>query len=232
MNILGNNDTSHGGHALLKLDPEEALHVLHPGQIVAYKGNPSGREDRFMDFAGMYRKKRWIRSKLSGPCDILLGLPPGCRLHAIPIAADSDLLFDFRHVLFFSEGVSMKSRIQSIRNAVITKDWVRMRFTGPGMLGIVTNGSMEPLELDPDTPTYVESGSLVAYPENAQLKISVYGNSLASQHMKVQWEIKGRGPVLIQTGAADPQLERGMRQDGLIRRTLREVIPFGGVFIK
>ncbi|MFC3345797.1 AIM24 family protein [Paenibacillus abyssi] len=185
-----------------------------------------------MDLAGMYRKRRWIRSKISGPSELLLGLPPGCRLHVVPIEAESSLLYDFRNVLFFSDGMTMKNRLQSIKNAVITQEWVRIKFSGPGQLGIISTGFMETLTLHPETPLYVDAGALIAYPEDASLKISVYGNSLASQHMKVQWEIKGNGPVLIQTGSSDPQLERQMRQDSLIRRTLREVLPFGGVFIK
>ncbi|RXZ84915.1 hypothetical protein EBB07_01600 [Paenibacillaceae bacterium] len=227
----GTEQTS-SGHLLIDLAEQDKLHILHPGQIIAYKGSPSGREDRVMDLAGVYRKRRWIRAAISGPSQLLLGLPGGCRLHTVPIGTDSNLLFNFRNVLFFSEGITMQSRVQSIKNAMITKDWVRMKFSGPGHIGVIASGWMESIQLSPDTPLYVDAGALIAYPENARLKLSVYGNTLASQHMKMQWELRGSGPVLIQTGAVDAQFESQMRQDGLIRRTLREVLPFGGVFIK
>ncbi|MBD2844293.1 AIM24 family protein [Paenibacillus sp. IB182496] len=185
-----------------------------------------------MDIAGMYRKRKWIRSRIAGPAELLLGMPPGCRLHTLQLEAQSDLLFDLRNVLFFTDGMTMKNRLQSFKNAVITKELVRMRFAGPGQLGIVTTGEMTALELDPSIPLFVDATALIAYPENAAIKLSVYGNSLASQHMRVQWELIGSGPVLVQTGSADAQLESQVRQDGLLRRTLREVLPFGGVFIK
>jgi uncharacterized protein (AIM24 family) len=225
-------DQLRSDHVRMTLQDQEILHVLHPGQIVGYQGNPSGREDRIMDLAGMYRKKRWIRSQIQGPSKVVMGLPSGCRLETIQISAESNLLYDFGFVLFYTEGMKMKSRIQSIKNSFITKEWVRMKFSGPGLLGIISVGSLVTLELDPVIPLYVQAGSLIAYPEDASLKLSVYGNTLASQHMRVQWELLGTGPVLIQTASSDPQLEQKIRQDGFLRRTLREILPFGGVYIK
>jgi uncharacterized protein (AIM24 family) len=225
-------DQLRSDHVRMTLQDQEILHVLHPGQIVGYQGNPSGREDRIMDLAGMYRKKRWIRSKIQGPSELVMGLPSGCRLETIQISAESNLLYDFGFVLFYTEGMKMKSKIQSIKNSFITKEWVRMKFSGPGLLGIISVGSLVTLELDPVNPLYVQAGSLIAHPEDASLKLSVYGNTLASQHMRVQWELLGTGPVLIQTASSDPQLEQKIRQDGLVRRTLREILPFGGVYIK
>ncbi len=220
------------GHVHIALEESDKLHVLHPKSIIAYQGDPESREDRFMDLAGMYRKKRWIRSLLSGPSEFILGLPAGCSLETVHIDEKSDLLFDFRHVIFFSDGMKLKSVIQKLKNAWITKEFVRMRFSGPGSLGIITAGDMKAIELQPDRPLYVETGALVAYPENASIQLSVYGNKLASQHMNVQWEIRGSGPVLIQTGSRDSELEEQLQNGGFIRRILREVLPFGGIYIK
>ena len=36
----------------------EAVHVLHPNQIVAFQGMPEQREDALMKLPSMYRKKR------------------------------------------------------------------------------------------------------------------------------------------------------------------------------
>lgn len=107
-----------------------------------------------------------------------------------------------------------------------------MRFSGPGQLGLITAGDVKSIQLQPDRPLYVETGALVAYPENASIQLSVYGNKLASQHMNVQWEIRGSGPVLIQTGSRDTELEEQLQNGGFIRRILREVLPFGGIYIK
>ncbi|CAM4415049.1 uncharacterized protein (AIM24 family) [Paenibacillus endophyticus] len=220
------------GHVHIQLSEPDKLHVLHPKSIIAYQGDPQSREDRFMDLAGMYRKKRWIRSILSGPSEFIIGLPAGCSLETVHIEEKSDLLFDFRHVIFFSDGMKLKSVIQKLKNAWITKEFVRMRFSGPGQLGLITAGDVKSIQLQPDRPLYVETGALVAYPENASIQLSVYGNKLASQHMNVQWEIRGSGPVLIQTGSRDTELEEQLQNGGFIRRILREVLPFGGIYIK
>ncbi|MFC4102284.1 AIM24 family protein [Paenibacillus xanthanilyticus] len=220
------------GHAMVELTEAEAVHVLHPRTIIAFQGAPTLREDKFMDLAGMYRKKKWIRSRIQGPSQFVLGLPAGCTLEPIDIPADSDLMFDFRHVLLYSEGMGMNSRIQKFKTAWITHEWVRMRFSGPGTLGILVTGDLAVLQLDENRPLYVEKSSLVAYPEKAGIKLTVYGNPLASQHMQVQWELTGKGPVLIQTGSRDPQLEDQLRGDSVIKRVLREVLPFGSIYIK
>ncbi|MNC26115.1 hypothetical protein D3C75_742330 [compost metagenome] len=69
-------------------------------------------------------------------------------------------------------------------------------------------------------------------PENANLQLCVYGNHLASQHMNYHWSMTGNGVALVQGSLAGPEMEKEHRQDGLVKRVLREVIPFGGVFIK
>ncbi|MBD2867896.1 AIM24 family protein [Paenibacillus arenilitoris] len=220
------------GHVHVALEEADKLHVLHPKSIIAYQGEPLSREDRFMDLAGMYRKRRWIRSLLTGPSEFILGLPAGCTLETVDIGEQSDLLFDFRHVIFFSEGMRLKPVIQKLKNVWITKELVRMRFSGPGRLGLITAGDMKAIQLHPDRPLYVETGALVAYPEHATIRLSVYGNKLASQHMNVQWEIRGRGPVLIQTGSRDAELEEQLQSGGFVKRILRELLPFGGIYIK
>ncbi|MEK0316572.1 hypothetical protein [Cohnella sp. 56] len=220
------------GQVRITLEPDEALHVLHPKSIVAFQGSPAQREDRIMDLANAYRKRKWIRSRLGGPAELILGLPPGCNLTVIDIAADSDLMFNFRHVLFYTDGLRMQSRIQKIKTAWITREWVRMRFSGPGRVGVFTAGDLASVELDPDVPLFAESGALVAYPERADVRLSVYGNTLASQHMNVQWQLKGRGPALIQVGSTDPGLGEQLQGDGFFKRLLRELLPFGSVYIK
>jgi len=220
------------GHVHISLEHNDVLHLLHPKTLLAYQGDPRNREDKLMDLGGMYRKKKLVRSRIQGPADMIVGLPPSFLLESVDIPEDSDLLFDFRHVLFYTEGLAMKSKVQKIKNVWITREWVRMKFTGPGRLGLITSGALATLQLDPERPLFVEAGSLVAYPENAKIKLSVYGNQLASQYMNVQWEITGRGPVLMQTGFRDPQLEEQIHKDGIVRRTLRELLPFGGVYIR
>jgi len=220
------------GHVRIELEPDESLHLLHPKTLLAFQGDPRHREDRFMDLSGMYRKRKLIRSELRGPASLIVGLPPNGMLETVDIPKESNLLFDFRHVLFYSDGLTMKSKIQTFKNAWITREWVRMKFAGPGRLGLLSSGSLATLQLDPVTPLFVEAGSLVAYPEDADIKLSVYGNPLATQHMNVQWEMKGRGPVIMQTGFRDAQLEEQLHKDGFVKRTLRELLPFGGVYIR
>lgn len=220
------------GYVRVQLDEGDALHVLHPSSIVAYQGDPRGREDRFSDIGGAYRKKKWIRSRLQGTSEFLLGLPPGCSLETIDIPADSSLLFDFRHVALFSDGMTFKSKILKWKTAWITRELIRIKFSGPGTLGVLTAGDMASIQLHPERPLFVDKSALIAYPEDAEIKLSVYGNSLASQHMNVQWELRGKGPVLIQTGSRDTGLQDKLTGDGWFKRLLREVLPFGSVYIK
>ncbi|CAH1202750.1 hypothetical protein PAECIP111893_01915 [Paenibacillus plantiphilus] len=220
------------GHVRVSLDNEDTLHVLHPKSILAYQGAPQSREDRFMDLAGAYRKRKWIRSKLVGQSEFILGLPPGCQLESVAIGPKSDLMFDFRHVMFYTDGLHMKSKIQKIKTAWITQDWIRMKFTGPGTLGIITTGDLITMQLHPSIPLYVEAGSLIAYPDSARIKLAVYGNQLASQHMNVQWEMTGSGPVLIQSGSRDAGLMEQLQGGGIVKRVLRELLPFGSIYIK
>lgn len=220
------------GRVRIELEEADKLQVLHPKAIIAFRGPPGAREDRFMDVAGVYRKRKWIRSRIQGPSEFLLGLPPGCGLEAVALPEDSDLLFDFRHIVFYSDGMAMKTRIHKLKTAWITRELTRMRFTGPGTLGILTAGGLASMKLSEELPLYVDTASLVAFPESAEVKLAVYGNPLATQHMNVQWELKGRGSVLVQTGSLDPGLVEPLQRDGFLRRTLRELLPFGGVYIK
>ncbi|GKU77883.1 AIM24 family protein [Paenibacillus sp. L3-i20] len=220
------------GHVRIELSGQDTLHVLNPQSIVAYQGPARSREDRFMDLGGAFRKKKWIRSRLQGPSQFILGLPAGFSLEVLEIPEDSSLLFDFRHVVMFTDGIAFKTKVLKWKTAWITRELVRIKFSGPGTLGILTAGDLATIQLDPDQPLFVDKNALVAYPENASIQLSVYGNSLASQHMNVQWEIKGRGPVLIQTGSRDKDLQDKMTDDGWLKRLLREVLPFGSVYIK
>jgi uncharacterized protein (AIM24 family) len=218
--------------AAMTLDAGEAVHVLHPNQIVAFQGAPSLREDSFMKLSGMYRKKRLVQSRIQGPARFMLGLPEGYSLGTVDIKEDDDLLFEFRHVLFYTEDLSFRAQVQTVRNALMTRDLVKMKFKGPGTLGLLTAGPLYPIELNPEEPLYVDIQCLVAYPEHVSLTPCVYGNTLASQHMNYHWEIKGSGTVLLQPCKPDKLLDEHMQSDSFMRRMLRELIPFGGVFIK
>ncbi|WP_168123836.1 AIM24 family protein [Paenibacillus sp. HB172176] len=220
------------GSVNVELDVDDTLHVLHPESIAAYQGSPRSREDRFMDLGGALRKKKWIRSKLQGPSRFVMGLPAGYSLSAIDIPQDSNLLFDFRHAALFTDGMTFKTKVLKLRTAWITRELVRIKFSGPGTLGVLSAGELATIQLQPDQPLFVDKNALVAYPEDASIRLSVYGNSLASQHMNVQWQLMGRGPVLIQTGSRDTGLEDKLTNDGWLKRLLREVLPFGGVYIK
>ncbi|MEF2966189.1 AIM24 family protein [Paenibacillus sp. M1] len=211
----------------------ERLHVLHPAQIVAFRGAAGSRSDKLMNVKGMYRKRKLIRAEFTGPCRLVAAMPPAVALKTIRLSAETDLLYDFRHLFFYTEGVHMESRLLSVKNMMITRDAVKMKFSGTGEIGILTQGQVLELPLDPEEPLYVEAGCLVAYPENAKLELSVYGNHLASQHMKYQWKITGRGHALVQASGGSRELERDLNEsDGIVKRFLREAIPFGGVFIK
>jgi uncharacterized protein (AIM24 family) len=218
--------------ATLSVDLNESIYVLHPGQIVAFQGESYQREDSFMKLPSMYRKKRFVQSRIYGPASFMLGLPEGYCLGTVPIEVDDDLLFEFRHVLFYTDGISFHTHIQSVRHALITRDLVKMRFHGPGTLGLLTAGPLYQTVLDPERPIFVDTACLVAYPRHVNLRLCVYGNTLASQNMNYQWEITGHGSVLLQPCKPSKTLDEQMQNDSLIRRVLREVIPFGGVFIR
>jgi uncharacterized protein (AIM24 family) len=181
----------------------------------------------------MYRKKRLLQASIHGPVEFLVSLPIGFQLMTIPVEETSDLLFEFRHLLFYSDTIVMKTIMQKIKNIMVTQDFIRMKFSGSGMIGIISMGPLQALRLDPVIPLFVDASSLIAYPHNATVDLTVYGNHLASQLMNYQWKLLGEGYALIQTAKPDPLINEAVNHQGsFIRRVLREVIPFGGVFIK
>jgi uncharacterized protein (AIM24 family) len=93
----------------------------------------------------------------------------------------------------------MTTLVQKIKNILVTRDIIRMKFSGKGMLGILSMGPIQSIRLDTTTPLFVDSSSLFAYPHNASVDLTVYGNYLASQHMHYQWKLQGEGFALIQT---------------------------------
>ncbi|MWV46928.1 hypothetical protein GRF59_25280 [Paenibacillus sp. HJL G12] len=233
MNIGIRESGGGNGQAVdFSLGEGEAMHILHPEQILTYRGPSDGRSDRLMNVKGMYRKKRLIQADMSGPCQFTAAVPPGFAIKAVELKDYSDLLYDFRNLFFYSSGIEMHTRILKIKNMLITKDAVKMKFSGAGTVGLLTEGAVYEAELHPSEPLYVDAGSLVAYPENARLELTVYGNTLASQRMNYHWKMTGSGTVLYHAGQQTSRLQQEMEQDGLLKRILREVIPFGGVIIK
>lgn len=224
-----------GGQAVtFDLQPGERLHILHPGQVIAYRGPAAQRSDKLLDIKGIYRKRKLIRSDYCGPCQLVAAFPPSVGLKTLTLTEGSDWLYDFRQLFYYTEGIHMETRVLSMKNMMITRDAVKVKFSGHGQIGVLTQGQVLELPLHPEEPLYVEAGRVLAYPENAKLELSVYGNHLASQHMRYQWKITGKGSILIQSGGAGSQeLEQDLQaEDGIVRRFLREVLPFGGVFIK
>lgn len=230
--IQDEGDSGSGQAVTFDVAQQEEVHVLHPQQIIAYQGPSSGRADRFMDVKGIYRKRKLIRSDMTGPCRFTAALPPGYRVKTLQLDGKSDLLYDFRHLFFYSKGVTMQTRVLNMKNMLITRDIVKVKFSGHGSIGILTEGTVCEAELHPSDPLYVDAGSMIAYPENARLELTVYGNHLASQHMSYHWKMTGHGPVLFQAGRQSRRFERDNNEDGIIKRFLREALPFGGVFIK
>lgn len=224
-----------GGQAVtFDLDAGELLHILHPDQVIAFRGSAAQRSDKLMDAKGIYRKRKLIRSDYCGPCRLVAAFPPSVGLKTLTLTEESDWLYDFRQLFFYTEGIRMETRILSMKNMMITRDAVKVKFAGQGQIGMLTQGQVLELPLHPEEPLYVDVGRVLAYPEHAKLELSVYGNHLASQHMRYQWKITGNGSVLIQSGGTGSrELERDLQaEDGIVRRLLREAIPFGGVFIK
>ncbi|ANS76885.1 hypothetical protein AWM70_21770 [Paenibacillus yonginensis] len=221
-----------GEAATFRLSEGETAHVLHPGQIIAYRGASAGRADRLMDVKGMYRKHKLIRADLTGPCEFIAVLPPGYSLKPVELQTGSDLLYDYRHLFYYTDGVTIQSRILSVKNMLITRDAIKMKFSGLGQIGLLTEGHVVEAALHPSEPLYVQASSVIAYPENARMELAVYGNHLASQHMSYHWKITGLGSVLLQAGRESRKLEDSLQNESLFKRILREVIPFGGVFIK
>ncbi|MFC7677991.1 AIM24 family protein [Paenibacillus sp. GCM10028914] len=221
-----------GQAVTFSLQKGDTAHILHPEQIVAYRGSSHNRVDRFMNVKGIFRKNKLIRADISGPSQFTAALPHGFNMREIQLTNNQDMLYDFRHVFFYTKGVHMQTRILKIKNMFITRDAIKMKFSGEGSIGILTQGPVCEAKLHPTEPLYVDAGSIIAYPENANLELTVYGNNLASQHMNYHWKLTGDGFVLFQAGRQNQRLEREMNDEGIIKRFLREVIPFGSVFIK
>jgi len=230
--INSDNNAPIGQAVTFSLMKGDLVHILHPEQIVAYRGPSNGRNDRFMNMNRMYRKRKMIQSDMFGPSQFVAALPPGFAMKSIDINEGSDLLYDFRSLFYFSDGITMQTRILSMKNILVTHDVIKVKFSGTGQIGILTQGPVCQTELHPTEPVYIDAGSLIAYPENANLELTVYGNTLASQRMNYHWKMTGKGTVLYQAGRQNRQLEKDLNNDGFVKRVLREIIPFGNIFIK
>ncbi|MDF2922781.1 MAG: hypothetical protein K0R57_1695 [Paenibacillaceae bacterium] len=230
------NEEQSGGEAgrvaRFTLAAEDKVSMLHPRQIIAYRGHPQGRADRFMNLKGMYRKKKLILADLTGPCEFMTALPHGFCLRSVTIEGGSDLLFEFRHLFYYTPGIRMEHKLLQFKKMIIARDWMKMKLSGTGEVGLLTYGPLYELELHEQEPLYVDARCVVAMPENARLDLCVYGNHLASQHMNYHWSMTGRGVALVQGSLPNHELELEIHGDGIVKRVLREVIPFGGVFIK
>ncbi|AOZ92019.1 AIM24 family protein [Paenibacillus crassostreae] len=234
MEIQNNSASSApiGQAVTFTLNEGDLIHILHPEQIVAYRGPSTGRSDHFMNMKRMYRKGKLIQSDISGPSQFVAALPPGFAMKSVEIHDGSDLLYDFRSLFFYSDGITMQTRLLKIKNMLVSRDVIKVKFTGNGTIGILTQGPVCQTELHPIDPIYIDAASLVAYPENAKLELTVYGNTLASQHMSFHWKMTGLGSVLFQAGRQNQRLEKDMANEGFIKRVLREIIPFGSIIIK
>jgi hypothetical protein len=218
--------------AKLEVAPNAAVHVLHPKQIAAFRGAPSNRKDRLLALGDMYRKKKWLASVIEGPAEAWIGLPRGFAYSMLDIEAESSLLFLFRNVLHYPAGMTMSTAWLPMHKALAAGDLMRVRFAGPGTIGLVTSGPLAEIELHPTEPAFVDVRSLVAFPKECSLRLAVYGNSLASQHMPYQWRLTGTGSALLQSCVGNARLEAETDGDSLVRRILREIVPFGGVLFK
>ncbi|HEY0827308.1 MAG TPA: AIM24 family protein, partial [Bacilli bacterium] len=223
MNIAFEQTEQRTQFATLSMEQSESVYVLHPKQIVAFRGNSAQREDSFLNLPGIYRKKRFVKARISGPSQFILGLPNGYCTGIVPIEEKDDLLFEFRNVLFYTEGLEFTTHVQTVKNVMITRDLAKIKFKGPGTLGLLTAGPLYITELDPVHPIYVDMACLVAYPQQAKIRLCVYGNTLSSQNMNYQWEITGEGRVLLQPCKPDRAIDEQMQNDGMIRRILREI---------
>jgi uncharacterized protein (AIM24 family) len=218
--------------ARFNLQEGDRVHVFYPKQIIAYRGHPQGRNDKLMNLKGMYRKRKLIQADIMGPCEFMAALPHGYFLKTIPISGGSDLLFEFRHLFFYTPGIRMEHKLLQPKKMLITRDWMKLKLSGEGVIGILTYGPLHEVTLDEREPLFVDARCVVAMPENARLELCVYGNHLASQNMNYQWSMKGRGTALIQGSVPSRELEQELSGDSFLKRVLREVIPFGSVFIK
>ncbi len=218
--------------AKLEIEADRAAHILHPKQIAAFRGHPSKRKDRLLALGDMYRKKKWLESVVDGPAVVWLGVPRGFVYSTLEIGSESSLLFLFRNVLHYPSGMTMSTTWLPVRKALAAGDLMRVRFVGPGAIGLVTSGPLAEIELHPTEPAFVDVRSLVAFPQECSLRLAVYGNSLASQHMPYQWQLTGSGRALLQASVPNARLEAETDHDSLVRRILREIVPFGGVLFK
>lgn len=222
-----------GGSAVtFDLGEGDLVHVLHPQQIIAYRGSSHLRHDKLMNIKGMYRKRKLIQADFSGPCRFTAALPPGFSFTTVPIEDGSSLLYDFRYLFYYTHGIRMRTKLLNVKNMLFTKEVLKMRFDGNGEIGLLTPGMVCQEALDPEKPLYIEASSVIAYPEQAKLELAVYGNHLASQHMSYHLKMTGQGTVLFQAGQHSRRLEQDLADEGLMKRILREIIPFGSVFIK
>jgi uncharacterized protein (AIM24 family) len=208
----------------------DKVHVLEPATIIMFHGDGNLREDRRVKIKHAFAGNRLYEAIISGPCDFILSLPAGCYLGVIPV--DNELLFDVKNVLFYSENMSLTRKHQPLLNMFATSSITRYEFKGSGTIGIMSGGPIISEELD-DKPLYVDVNSLVAVPKSARLKVAVYGNGKAEQHMAWQYLITGTGTILIDTASATALLKtQGQKsKDNIMMRAIKDNVPGANTLI-
>ncbi len=227
------HDESVGSVVTLDLAEGEKLHVLHPQQIIAYRGPSSGRSDKLMNIKGMYRKHKLIQADFTGACRLIAALPPGFSLKMIELEGGDDLLYDFRNLFWYSSGIHMRTKLLSMKNMLFSRDVIKMKFDGIVPDRSIDSGTGMPGTASSNRADVCRCKQRHCLSRKRQAGAdSVWQPFGTSQHMNYHFKMTGHGTVLFHAGEHHRRLQQDMNDDGVIKRFLREVIPFGGVFIK
>ncbi len=211
-------------------DSSDKIHVLEPATIIMFHGEGNLREDRRVKITHAFAGNRLYESLISGPSEFILALPAGCYVNVVPVT--SELLFDVKNILFYSDSMAVKRKRQSWFNMVATSSITRYEFKGLGEVGIMSGGPIISQALD-DTTCYVDINSLIALPKSAKIEVAVYGNVKAEQHMAWQFLITGSGTILIDAASATAVLStQGQKsKDNILVRAIKDNVPGANIFI-
>lgn len=217
----------------ITINNNEYIYVYHPNTIIAFQATDCNKQRKDgIRFKNLFNKHEFIETTLNGPATTILAVPPGCYVTIIDLEEHEDMLYDYKNLLFISQGIEVNKVIQKIRNMVISQSIFKVKLSGKGQVGLISGGALHAISLNKENPVYVKLGNLVSLPAKATWGLHTYGNELAVQNGGLHYEITGTGKIFVEAISSREYLKQmKCTTDNIGIRIIKEYIPGASIII-
>ena len=162
----------------------------------------------------------------------VLAVPPGCYITIIDFKENEEMLYDYKNLLFISQGIKAHRVLQKIKNMLISRPIFKVKFSGTGKVGLISGGALHSIALNNENSVFVKLGNLVSLPTTARWELCTYGNELAVQNGGLHYQITGTGNILIEAISSREYIQQMQRETDVIGiRILKEYVPGANIII-